>query len=153
MRTAALAYGGGLITIMLIAIISVITMKSSYAELIAMSLENSIEYSIMMTQANRVDWESNPRLEADGESFNMRRSVVWQDWTDDDENEVFKRDFVSRLADNIDARVNSLDVEFYGADSEYGLLSVKVTANFSYPGGTEDSVSRTRTVILDKTIP
>ena len=49
-------------TIMLIAIISVITMKSSYAELIAMSLENSIEYSIMMTQANRVDWESNPRL-------------------------------------------------------------------------------------------
>ena len=48
MRTALITYIGVFSTILLVAIISTITMKSSYAEVISRSLDNSIEYSVKM---------------------------------------------------------------------------------------------------------
>ena len=153
MRSVLLAYIGTIIAILLVAIISCITIKSSYMDLIEQNLDDSIMFAIKSLQTDRnllysggyynfsVDDTSHTVSSAD-----IKRGIDWNSSDLDD----FKKDFVDYLTANIDSRVVELDVDFYGADAENGLLSVKVTGHFVYPFGVEDKVSTYKTVILDK---
>lgn len=170
MRTALIAYVGVFSTILLVAIISTITMKSSYAEVISRSLDDSIEYSVKMIQQDRNSLEYNLNKGNKGDiatpsnatPSNARKTKV--DWggtwempseSDDVEgkktrDEEFKQEFVDNLLERIDSRITGLDIDIYGADAEYGLLSVKVTAHFIYPNGVNGEVTSKKTMILDK---
>ena len=140
-------------------------MKSSYAEVISRSLDNSIEYSVKMLQKDRDSIEDKISSPSNASPSNAERKTkvdwngTWEmpDPSTDIEgiktaNERFKQDFVDNLLESIDSRIKSIDVDIYGADAEYGLLSVKVTAHFTYPNGRDGEVSSKKTMILDKVL-
>lgn len=149
MRTAIISYIGVFIILITIAIISIITMKSSYSELIHQSLDDSIEYSVRMLQIDRSAVRNSEKYILDEAKHNIDWDTPYQN-TDTVKNEKFKQDFVQYLVNNIDAKINNLDINIYGADADSGILSVEVTAYFTYPGGQTDKVSSYKTMILDK---
>lgn len=197
MRTTALLYGGVTMTILMVSIICVITMKSSYYEIVYTNLDDSIEYAVKRLQKDRALADG---VNSGGTAY-QKNNVAFDTWdkqiaelekkhaeayggtygsgtdkvsiaegsgeTIDGVNikelkdEQFKRDFVSYLVGSIDPKVVDLKVDIYGADAEYGLLSVKVTAKYKYPGkhgknedGSDkilyDEVSSYKTMIIDK---
>lgn len=147
MKTTVLLYIGVMITVFVVGIISVVTMKSSYAETIRDSLDDSIVYSVMMLQQDR---DLLVYKDADGnESHVEKEEILWDESTTEDV-EVFKRDFVGYLVSNLDNRITDLDVKIYGVDNNVGALSVEVIAHFNYPTGQADTVSSYKTVILNK---
>ena len=64
---------------------------------------------------------------------------------------AYKTNFVRCLVKNIDSKVNRIDINILGADEVNGMLSVEVTAYFSYLSGQEGQVSSYATVILNST--
>lgn len=156
MRSAILAYTGVMCSIALVVIISVITMKSSYYELVRQSLDDSLEYTVGLVQVDR-------HLEAGATGEDGYRDIGWasgDSWINTQSSEVdkkandedFKKKFVEYLAANIDSKVDKISIDIYGADSEYGVISVKVKAEFTYPFGKQDYVEVTKTILLDKEI-
>ena len=159
MRTAVISYVGFMTTMLLVVIISIITMKSSYYEIVRQSLDDSLEYTISMIQLDR-------KLDAESAGGGGYANIEWSSgdsWSDlgyqtidkDDRelsNEVMKKKFVEYLASNIDSKVDTLDIEIYGVDAEYGLISAQVTAKFKYPFGAKDEVSVRKTIVLNKEI-
>lgn len=148
MRTMGLLYVGTFMVILTLGIICTLTMKSSYAETIRDSLDDSIVYSVKMLQADRdlVVFE-----DADGTIREVpQQTVDWEDSIGDDSVAKFKTDFISYLTANLDSRVDSLEVNIYGVDTDVGALSVGVTAEFTYPSGQKDTVESYKTVILNK---
>lgn len=165
MRSALIAYIGMISTIMLVVIISTITMKSTYAEVISRSLDDSIEYSVKMLQNDRdsIEHKLGTPSNATPSNIKPRGKVDWggtwemPDPSTDVEgkktaDERFKQDFVDNLLNTIDSRVTGVDIDIYGADAEFGLMSVKVTAYFTYPNGLEGKVESKKTMILDKVL-
>lgn len=165
MRTAVLTYSGVMTIILLVAIISVITIKSSYSELIAQSLDDSIEYSVKSLQNDRdgiIDYASpSNAIASPSDAIGMnKRDIEWNDWTIEsnpknkkDVDEKFKQDFVRYLTSKIDSRINDLEINIYGADAEYGVMSVEITAYFDYPfgkTGKTDKVVSKKTIILNR---
>lgn len=161
MRTAGIVYGGVIMIILVIMILSLVTMKSSYSDQISQSLDDALELAIYMCRADVENKTalSNSSLGSESNWVNKLYSDSDREksiaWTDESLSE-FKQDFVKYLVQNLDARVYSLDVDIYGADEEYGMLSVKVTAHFYYPGVAPgggqptDEVSTYKTVILNR---
>ena len=148
MRTVALVYFGGITALYLTAVLSAIIMRSSYAEALESSLETAMTYSVMMCQQDRDVWLS---AYSGDKELGSGSVVTWDSgWDDTDTVERFKQEFVNSLSESISANIKGLDIEFYGADDEYGLLSVKATIKFQYPWLQYDEVTRQRTVILDK---
>jgi len=148
MRTVALVYFGGIASLYLIAVLSAIIMRSSYAEMLETGLEDAMTYSVMMCQDDRDVWISSY---SGNKALGSGASISWDStWDDTEAVEKFKQSFVESLSESLKANIKGLDIEFYGADEEYGLLSVKATAKFQYPWLTYDEVTRTRTVILDR---
>lgn len=159
MRTAIISYIGFMTTMLLVVILSIVTMKSSYYETIRQSLDDSLEYTISMIQLDR-------KLDAESEGGGGYANIEWSDgdsWsnlstqtTDKDNrelsNEIMKKKFVEYLASNIDSKIDTLDIEIYGIDAEYGLISTQITAEFKYPFGAKDKVSVRKTMILNKEI-
>jgi len=156
MRSALLAYTGIMCAIALVVIISIITMKSSYYELIRQSLDDSLEYTIGLVQIDR-------HLEAGATGEGGYRDISWasgDSWTNTQSSETdklvndedFKRKFVEYLASNIDSKIDKISIDLYGADSEYGVISVKVRADFKYPFGKQDYVEVVKTILLNKEI-
>lgn len=159
MRTAVISYVGFMTTMLLVVIISIITMKSSYYEIIRQNLDDSLEYTISMIQLDRkLDAESNggggyANIEwSDGDSWSNLGNQTTDKNDRELSNEVMKKKFVEYLASNIDSKVDTLDIEIYGVDAEYGLISAKVTAEFEYPFGAKDEVSVRKTIVLNKEI-
>lgn len=156
MRTSVIVYSGVMTIILLVAIISVITMKSSYSELIAQSLDDSIEYSIKSLQNDR-DKIGNYASPSNTTSM-VKKDIEWNnDWvveeepkTKEEADEKFKQDFVRYLTSNIDSRINDIEINIYGADAEFGVISVEITAYFDYPFNKTDKVVSKKTIILDK---
>lgn len=155
MRTAVIVYSGVMTIILLVAIISVITMKSSYSESIAQSLDDSIEYSVKSLQSDRDDIINY--ASPSNALSTAKRKVNWDNWDTvgdpidkKEADEKFKQEFIDNLVSNIDSRINKIDINIYGADAEYGLISVKVIAHFDYPFGKEDKVVSKKTIILNK---
>lgn len=153
MRAVLLAYVGTVITIILVAIISCITIKSSYMDLIENNLDDSIMFAVRSLQTDRSLLYESDYYDFSGSETphtvagsNVKRGIDWSSSSLDG----FKKDFVDYLTANIDSRVVELDVDFYGADEKNGLLSVKVTGHFVYPFGVTGEVSTYKTVILDK---
>lgn len=148
MKTMGLLYVGSFMTILTLGIICTLTMRSSYAETIRDSLDDSIVYSVKMLQEDRNLVEY---VDADGNVRHVPKRVInWNENLGDDEIARFKSDFISYLSANIDSRVSELEVNIYGVDTEVGALSVSVTAKFMYPSGQEDTVESYKTVILNK---
>lgn len=159
MRTAIISYIGFMTTMLLVVILSIVTMKSSYYEIIRQSLDDSLEYTISMIQLDK-------KLDAESEGGCGYANIEWSDgdsWsnlstqtTDKDNrelsNEIMKKKFVEYLASNIDSKIDTLDIEIYGIDAEYGLISAQITAEFKYPFGAKDEVSVRKTMILNKEI-
>lgn len=148
MRTMGLLYVGTFMVILTLGIICTLTMKSSYAETIRDSLDDSIVYSVKMLQEDRdlVVFE-----DVDGTIRNVpQRVVIWEDSIGDDEVAEFKKDFISYLTASLDSRVDKLEVNIYGVDTNVGALSVGVIAEFTYPSGQKDTVESYKTVILNK---
>lgn len=163
MKATVFIFSSAFMTMLVVAIISTITMKSSYAELIRQSLDDSVEFSVYLLQNGVRDAEGNSLVGESGNVVvdNISRVVVWDNWNStsiddeskfDERNTAFKQDFCSYLVSNIDTRVRSLDVNIYGADFSKGLLSVEIVARFQYPSGSWDSVTTYKTIILDKTL-
>lgn len=135
-------------TVLLVGALTIILMKSSYADVMRDNLDDSILYSLKMLQVDRDvwmdDWVAKDPM--------APRAVTWDSaWVNSDNNQ-FKQKFISYLTGSIDSRVTSLDVSFYGVDSVNGMLSVEVTANFRYPTGVSGSVTTQKTVILEKEV-
>lgn len=163
MRSALLTYIGVMCSLAMVMIISIITMKSSYYEVIRQSLDDSMEYSISMLQLDRslgADSLDYDDIQLVGGGY---RDINWEnndDWvsassssTDKLQNdEYFKKRFVEYITSLIDSRVDSLSIDIYGADSEYGVISAEITAEFTYPFGVKDSVSVYKTIILNREI-
>lgn len=159
MRTAVISYIGFMTAMIMVVILSIITMKSSYYEIVRQSLDDSLEYTIGMIQVDR-------KLDAESEGGGGYADIEWSNgdsWSslntqtiDKDDrdlnNEVMKKKFVEYLASNVDSKVDTLDIEIYGVDAEYGLISAKVTAEFKYPFGAKDEVSIRKTMVLNKEI-
>lgn len=149
MKATVYVVSSSLMTMLTVAIIVTITMKSSYMELVRNSLDEAVEYSIHLLQTDMYE-ES---VYGAGTLTEEKRTIHWQNaWNDSEKNEEFKQDFCSYLAANVDSRVRSLDVNIYGADVLNGLLSVEVFATFQYPSGSYDTVSTYKTIILNKTV-
>lgn len=148
MRASAILYIGVLISVLTIGIISVLTMKSSYAETIRASLDDSIVYAVSQLQ---IDREGLVYIDADGNVNTVdSHAIDWETDIGDDEVSVFKKNFVENLVAHIDNRVTELQVNIYGVDINVGALSVEVIAKYNYPMGQEDTVSSYKTIILDK---
>ena len=143
MKTASLLYSGFISILLLCAIIISLTVNSSYEDTITTSLDSSLERAITLLQQDKklLSYEGNIPVNSD---------IVWNDWQTTSLNEEFKQDFVNYLVSSLNSKVTDLNVKFYGADSEYGLLSVEVTANFTYPTGHKGTVSSYKTMILNK---
>lgn len=148
MRTMGLSYIGIFMTVLMMGIICTLTMKSSYAETIRDSLDDSIVYSIKMLQEDRKLVEY---VDEDGTKVVIpKREIDWDDSLGTGSVDEFKSDFISYLSAHIDSRVSELVVDIYGIDTNVGVLSVNVTAKFMYPSGQEDFVESYKTVILNK---
>lgn len=148
MRTMSLLYTGTLMVVLTLGIICSLTMKSSYAETIRDSLDDSIVYSVKLLQQDRdlVVFES-----ADGTIREVpKQSIDWSSSMGDDEVAKFKSDFVAYMTANLDSRIDNLQVDIYGVDTSVGALSVGVVAEFTYPSGQKDTVESYKTVILNK---
>lgn len=134
--------------VLTIGIICVLTMKSSYAETIRDSLDDSIVTSVKMLQVDRdlVEYK-----DGSGSVINLpSRNIDWSSSMGTDEVSKFKSDFVTNLISNLDSRISSVEVDIYGVDTEVGALSVGVVATFRYPSGQVDTVESYKTVILNK---
>lgn len=156
MKTYSLLYVGLIMSIIMVLTISTLTMKSSYAETIRSSLDDSIVYSVKMLQRDHdlVEYDSHGKA-IDLPKGYSTSAIVWDNWDIDDQTDAvakFKNDFVKYLTGNLNARISSVDVDIYGVDVTVGALSVKVTATFEYPSGREDTVETYKTVILNKEI-
>lgn len=140
MRSMVLIYISSLATMLGIAIISFITMKSSYMEAIENNMDDAIVYSVKMLQTDR-DLSLNSYYQS---------SLGFTSQMTDEELSLFKKSFIEYLASHLDERIVKLDVEIYGADDINGMLSVQLTGYFEYPFGVSDHVSTYKTVIMDK---
>lgn len=112
------------------------------------SLDDSIVYSVKLLQVDRdlVVYE-----DANGNRYDIpQQEISWGNAMGNDEVAKFKSDFVSYLTANLDSRINSVEVNIYGVDTEVGALSVGVVAEFTYPSGQTDTVESYKTVILNK---
>lgn len=141
MRSSVFVYTTALITMLVVCIISVITMKSSYMEKVDSSVDDAIVYSVKMLQVDR-DLSGSQDVTI---ISNFENSLNYED-----ELSEFKQKFVNSLTKIIDEDITDLDIDIYGADEVRGILSIKVTAHFKYPFGGVDTVSTYKTVILDK---
>lgn len=140
MRSMVFVYLSSMITVLLIAMISFITMKSSYMEALESNMDDAIVHSVKMLQADRNEVINSYTLSA----MDFSSEVTDAQLTD------FKQNFVEYLTHHLDERLTHLDVEIFGADDINGMLSVQLTGYYMYPFGVEDSVSTYKTVILDK---
>lgn len=143
MKTAAFLYSGFISILLLSAIIISLTARSSYEDTVTTSLDSSLERAITLLQQDKKLLNYEGQLEKEGQ-------ISWSEWKSNSSNEQFKKDFVNYLVSGLNSRVTDLDIVFYGADSEYGLLSVEVTAHFIYPTGHVGKVSSYKTMILNK---
>lgn len=151
-------------TVLMVAIISVVTMRSSYYEMISESLDDSILYSVKMLQDGRyLGLDSGKVSYFDGKDMHpsdLDYSLISDEKTKqaallEYNDQRLKADFVDYLTSNLDGRIDSVDIDIYGADAEYGLLSARVTAHFTYPGVTfgsphRGSVTVYKTAILNR---
>jgi hypothetical protein len=146
MKTAALLYSGFISILLLTAIIISLTARSSYEDTITTSLDSSLERAISLLQQDK------ELLNYDSYDFSkgLQGSIDYSNWDSTSDNEQFKQDFVNYLVSGVSSKVTDLYIEFYGADEEHGLLSVKVTAYFYYPTGNIGQVSSYKTMILNK---
>lgn len=148
MKSVGLLYCGLIMTVLTVGIICTLTMKSSYAAVMRDSLDDSIVYSVKLLQVDRdlVVYE-----DASGNRYDIpQQEITWGNSMGNDEVADFKADFVSYLTANLDSRINSVEVNIYGVDTEVGALSVGVKAEFTYPSGQTDTVESYKTVILNK---
>ena len=143
MKTAAFLYSGFISILLLSAIIISLTASSSYEDIVVTSLDSSLERAITLLQQDK-------KLLSYDDSLSKQASVSWSTWQASEADEEFKQDFIDYLVSGLDSKVTDLNVKFYGADSEYGLLSVEVIANFIYPTGHVGTVSSYKTMILNK---
>lgn len=148
MRSSAIVYVGIMFSILTVGIICLLTMKSSYADTIRRSLDDSIVSSVEMLQRDR---SSKIYVDINGVVSDVPKQTI--NWTTDlasSEINNFKKDFIAYLTAGLDSRITDLDISIYGADTNVGALSVEVVAWFNYPTGQRDSVSSYKTVILNK---
>ena len=129
MRTTVLSFVSFFILFLEVIILSTIISHSSYKASVEAGLEDSVTTAVSMLQEGYKDKVSG-YIEVDD----------------------LKQSFVNYLAENIDARIKGLTVNFYGADEETGVLSVEVYAKFNYQNGREAEVSCYRTAILNTTL-
>lgn len=161
MRTVGLLYTGTLMAVLTVGIICVLTMKSSYAETIRDSLDDSIVTSVKLLQVDKklVEYEDSsgnalsiPKQDIDWSMFNgesLPEGTEFIEGTASDEL-IFRADFIRYLTANLDSRISEIEVNIYGVDTEVGALSVGVVAKFQYPSGQTDTVESYKTVILNK---
>ena len=182
MKSMVVAYAAILMSCMLVTALAMMTMSSSYSELMQQNLEDAMLLSVDMLRRDRA-----ASLGVDGVPVSVTGS--WADYgtgggayvpksdfvpvgrefgdspaddsmhelgVADDEftarNAQFKKDFVQYLTANLDSRITGIDVSIYGADYLNGILSVELVAHFRYPAGAESTVSTYKTVILDRRV-
>ena len=88
MRTAGIVYGGVIMIILVIMILSLVTMKSSYSDQISQSLDDALELAIYMCRAD-VEYKtalSNDSLGSESNWVNKlysdsdrEKSIAWTD--------------------------------------------------------------------------
>ena len=147
MRSSVLMYIGLMLTILQLVILTNITAKSSYADSIRESLENSLERSINLTRQDASLHFDNVIIGTEQDDIYDSGSMSLNNATSLGD---FKRRFVENLNADLDPRIENLTVNIFGADEEKGLLSAEVIAEFQYIGGQTGRVSVRRTVILNK---
>ncbi len=140
MRSMVFVYLSSMIAVILIAMISFITMKSSYMEALESNMDDAIVHSVKMLQTDRDKGINSLTLR----EMKFSSDVAENELTD------FKQNFVEYLAGHLDEKLTHLDVEIFGADDINGMISVQLTGYYMYPFGVEDHVSTYKTVILDK---
>lgn len=148
MKTVGLLYCGMLMIALTVGIICTLTMKSSYAEIVRDNLDDSIVYSVKMLQVDRdmVVYE-----DSSGTQHKVpQQELNWNTSMGNDEVAKFKEDFISYLTANLDSRIDKIEVNIYGVDTQVGALSVGVIAEFTYPSGQKDTVESYKTVVLNK---
>jgi hypothetical protein len=149
MKANVLMYMGLIIILLEVVILCNITAKSSYADSIRQSLDESLERTMSLT---RVDAEGHFELldESVQNEITGKGNVTYDGGATglDD----FKKQFVSILVQDLDPKVTDLEINFFGADAETGLLSVEVVATFNYIGGKTGTVSSYKTIIINRTV-
>lgn len=165
MRTAILSYTGAITIILMVACISVITMKISYTERISDSLDTSITYAVSMLQKDRDMVRADDAYLGSGDA-SIANALTLQTAVDASgnplqytaananeailANEQLKERFISYLVSQLDHSIRHVDVDIYALDASTGLLSARVTATFAYPSGATDTIICDKTVILDR---
>ena len=145
MKANVLMYIGLILIILQVAILANVTAKSSYAESIRQSLDDSLERSMSLI---RTDAEGHFQLyDLDDEVYGAVNV------SNADKLGEFKTGFISILAKDLDPKIENLVVNIYGADEETGILSVEVVADFMYLDGRhKGTVSSYKTMIINKTL-
>ena len=145
MKANVMAYVGLILLLLQVAIICNITAKSSYADSVRTSLDESLERTMsLLTEDAGLHMEKVLGSEA---------SNLYGTVTIDNEAQLgeFKTNFIKIFAQNLNPKIDNLIINFYGADEEKGLLSVEIIADFTYLGGNKGTVSSYKTMIINKT--
>lgn len=142
-------YIGLILIVIQIAILANITARTSYADSIRQSLDESLERSMSMI---RMDADDHFQMYVD------QNSDLYDEIYGDLDSATtaglgkFKSDFVKIFVRNLNPKINSLEVNIFGADEETGLLSVEAIAEFTYLGGQTGKVDTYKTMIINKTV-
>lgn len=127
-----------------IMIICVVVQQSCYSDRLQQDLDDAMELAILSL---REDYDLKIQDNNKGVGFNPNDSNLVGDMNGLSD---FKQKFISSLANNIEMKVQKLEVKIYGADEEHGLLSVEAIVYFKYIGGGTGSVSSYKTVLLNR---
>lgn len=144
MRTSVLSFVGFMTIFFQVLILSTVISHSSYESALEQSLDDSVTMTVYMMQNGFSTNVEN--------SLNANGGVLRKGTLQLDDLTGFKKDFVSLLSSNLDAKFTDLTVDIYGADEEKGILSVEATAKFKYIDGKEGTVSCYKTTILNSNI-
>lgn len=145
MKANVMAYIGLILLLLQVAIICNITAKSSYADSVRTSLDESLERTMSLLTE---DSELHMQYVLGSESDNLYGTVTIEN---EEQLGEFKTKFIRIFAQSLDPKITDLTINFFGADEEKGLLSVEIIADFTYLGGNTGTVSSYKTMIINKT--
>lgn len=136
MRSSGFVCVASFIIIIVMGILMVTTMRSSYMDSLTDKVDDGVVYAMHMLETDRdlldySDFEQTLVFTEEGLSR-------------------FQKSFVQYVTNILGESSDAVHIDFYAADEIRGIISVKVTVDFTYPFGAKDSVSTYKTVILDK---
>lgn len=121
MNSLIKGFGLGVITLLVVLILSCVVTKSNRQNEVDESLNTAIHQTMKVVEDNRYKISSNEELLAE-----------------------FNRNLVSQFTSN-----SNVDVIVYDVDYAKGILDIEIEMTFKYPHGTSDKVSSRKTVIID----